>query len=411
MSGEWEEYCESMGCSAGSAEDYEYMLDMLEEPVTTKPPATTIKEIEPTIGRDELIAALVNGVFRGGLDVQIEAQNLDPFGGQYMPHSLDGLPDTPFPNLFLRIEYEIYVPITSLIDAMRTSGVPLLWNEGIWFAWDAREKCLKVTPLTVESLWHHDPGARPERPKDGRDQRVERLLRRAALSTDHGKKPLLLRSEFLNDAMQCREVEFESPCQIVAEDIQRYALAFYDSQGEPASVPLSQAVELGYPICTRNAAYKVCGRDLVPLLSNAKLLAGAFQIATLVNPNDFQWFLARERGTVFNSAIERIESPKNPRASPPVRGHVYWQDPQKRTYITSLTEDALSIASHIAELASKIGTVYLTQSDHPLEEDLVTTPDLYLHAVRTLINSGYLIDYNLAGGVNVRKANGIPERR
>lgn len=399
---EWEEFCEGMGCNAGSEEDYEYMLDMLDEPVLSKFPAA---EIAPSVGRDALIAVLIDGVIKGGLEVSIRAQKLDSFGGEYKIDGFDDWPYSPLPNLFLRIAYEIDVPITSLIDAMRTSGVPLLSDEGIWLAWDAREKCVKLTPLTVESLWHHDPGARPEEATDNHELRLRGLLRRAALSTDHGKKPLLIQSEFLDEAMQCREIEFEDFRRISGDAIGGYVLAFYDSTGKPASIPLSQAMALGLPICTRNAAYKKLGNDLVPLLSYAKLLVGAFQIATRINPNEFEWFTARERGTVFHSAIERIDGPKNPHACAPVRGHLYWKDPQKQTYVTSHSDEALTIANKITEWASDIGTVYITSSGHPLDADLVTTPELYQHAIKTLNDFGYSLDYSLTGGVHLRKVD------
>lgn len=401
---DWEDYCESNGWSIGSEADYDKFLDSLEDRPRSPKQAGKLPtaEIEPTLGRDELIATLVDGVCEGGLDVKVESRI--PCGdGCYELSVFDEHPDTPLPNLYLRIAHEIYVPISLLIEAMRTSGVPLLSDYYRWLAWDACEQRLKHTPPCLEYLWHRARAKRPETSMDERELHLMSLMHRAILSTDHGKKPLLIQTDFVHDAMQCREVEFESPRRIHSSEFGRYALAFYDSAGKAASLPLTQAAKLGFPLFTRTSAYMWQDDCLVPCLSNAKLLIGAFLIATKFNPNEFQWFYARERGTVFHSAVERVEAPKDPLAPLPSPWYSSSRDSQRRTYVTGLTDDALSIATDITESASELGSVYLTIHGHPLDVDLVTTPELYQHAVRTLNSFGYKIEYCLTSGVHLKK--------
>jgi hypothetical protein len=363
-------------------------------------PAT---EIEPTVGRDELLAVLVDGICNGGLDVRVQCQIRTSPHGVYELSAFDECPDAPLPNLYLRIAHDFCIPVTFLIDVIRTSGVPLLSDEG-WLAWDARDQRLKHNPPCVEDLWHRARAKRPEESMDERELHLMRLLRRAVLSTDHGKKPLMLQREFLDDAMLHREVEFEDPCRIHGDAVDRYMLAFYASAGKAASFPLAQAAKLGFPIVTRNSAYMWRDHDFVPLLSNAKLLTGAFLIATKFNPNEFQWFLARERGTLFQSAIERVEAPRDPRAPLPSPWFSSARDSQRRTYVTWEGEDALSIATNIIECASELGAVYLTVDGHPLDVDFVTTPVLYRQAIRILNSFGYAIQYNLGPGVRLEKS-------
>jgi hypothetical protein len=145
---------------------------------------------------------------------------------------------------------------------------------------------------------------------------------------------------------------------------------------------------------------------LVPLLNGGRLLAGAFEIATRFNPNQFRWFLARERGTIFQAAIERIEPPRDSQAPPPERWYIHWRGPQKHTYVASGAwgaDEALDIAKSLAEWASEMGTVFITVEGHPLDARAVTTPDLYLHAVAMLGRFGHAVRYSLTDGVCIER--------
>lgn len=403
---EWEEYCDSNGWNIGSAADYETFLDSLEgEPRSSgaiRSLPTT--EITSTVEQDELIGALLEGVCNNGIEVRVERHVLLRDHGVVNLGIFDDWLDEPMPNYYLRSNaYDFDVSITFVIDTLRTIGIPLLSDCGDWLAWDAQEQRLKCYPPPAGYFWSQASEERPESSLDERELQLVQLLHRAALSTDHGKKPLLMQHEFLYDAMQKREVEYEDPRRIMNKDIGRYVLAFYNATGEIASIPLEQAAKLEYPIHTRNSVYIWRDGDLVPLFNNAKLLVGAFLIAVNHNPNEFQWFLARERGTVFHSAVERIEAPKEPGDTQQSAFFVRSSDSSRKTYVTWEKMTALQVASDITEESFDLGTVYLTIGGHPLDVELVTTPKLYQHALKTLSRFGYEVSYNLTNGVYVKK--------
>lgn len=408
--GDWEEFCESKGMNAGCPDDYDGWLDSLDGPAAK--PKLPSKEIKPTLSQEALLSLLVSGACHGGLDLRIEAEVPCPLGGEYEGlGALDDHPDEPVPNLSLRIEHKAWVPFTFLIDTLRTKRVPVMHDEGGWVAWDDRDQRLKCAPPPLHWLWLLALAKRPEESMDERELKLMRLLHRALLSTDHGKKPVLLQRDFLHDAIHRREVEFMETRRISSDAIDRYVLAYYDSAGNPGAVPLAEAAELGFPIFTRCGAYRWRDGDLDPFLnSDAQMVAGAFVIATKFNPNQFEWFLARERGSIFQSAIERIAAPKNPHEPPLSQFWIPTMDAQKRRYTSEGSGHALSAAEGIMDWASEIGTVYMTGGGHPFDTDAVTTPELYLHALETLSRLGYEVRYTLRNGVTVdkQKANDEP---
>jgi hypothetical protein len=184
------------------------------------------EEIAASIGQDALVAVLLDGLCHGGLEVFVEAQVADPLGGEYGLEVFAEWPDKPHPNLYLRIESEHYVPISFLIDTLRRIRVPLLLDDGRWMAWDTREQRLKQTPVAGEALWTRARARTPEASLDERETGILQMLHRAALTTDHGKKPLLLHKELLQDALHRREVEFVPPGRLTGRAIDEYVLAW-----------------------------------------------------------------------------------------------------------------------------------------------------------------------------------------
>jgi hypothetical protein len=374
-------------------------------------------EIEPTVSQDEFIRSLVKGFCDGGVDdVEMEQHFKDtrPFCGVYGIDIYDDWPDAPDPRHSIRIAYQS-VPVTFVVDALRLAKVPLITNEATWLAWDADEERLKFKDRTIcgEDLWSKsykayvdlaiDQGESPYS-TGAHESYLVRLLDRSAWSTDHGKKPLLLRCDSLIDAMLGGVVEFDRPHRVNGDDIGKYVIAFYDPNGKVRSIPLADAAELGLPIYARNSTYTFEDGSFLPRLNYASLLAGAFLIAIKFNPNEFQWFRARGRGTLFQSSIERIAPPRHrsfrQRSS---RKDLRLSFDQWCTYETTPTEEAHTIAMGIAEESAKLGSVYLTVGSHPLNDDLMTTPDLYQHAIKTLDRFGYAIEYDSCPGVRLHK--------
>ena len=410
--GDWEEFCDANGWDVGSEDDYNSFINSLdEEPRSSRRgPTAPTTEIEPTASRDDLIGALLQGVCQRGVEVEIKDRIQSKCRGQIFLDAFDDWPDAPWPRIYLCIEHDLNVPVSFLIEVMRESGLPLLTDNNEWLAWDTREQRLKCGPVSREGCWYSARAKKPEASLEEHEMDLVRFLHRAALSMDHGKKPLLLHSEHLYDAMNRREFEYEDPRRIPNKDVGNYILAYYNSTGKTTSIPLERAAKLEHPVFTRTSAYMWCDGDLVPLLNNASLLVGAFLMAVSHNPNEFQWFVARERGTIFHSAVERIEAPRAPTARDPHPAVTISRDAQRQTYVTRESYDALQIATDLTDYACAPGTVYLTLGGHPVDSKVVTTPEMYLHAVTTLYRLGYSIDYNLGNGARLTKRTNTVEK-
>jgi hypothetical protein len=310
-------------------------------------------------------------------------------------------PDKPIPNLYLVIEHDFEVSISFLIEVLRASQIPFFPEDWGWFAWDECDKLLKHNAPSVEWLWQQVLASRREEAMDKLAQHFYRMLRRAFLSTDHGMKPLLVHEENLNAALLHREFDFEPARRIRKDQVQRYSVVYFDATGQVVAVPLSKIEALQLPISTRTTFYYWCDGDLVTHLNQASLIVGAFKIATTVNPNHFEWFLKRARGSVFHSAFQRIEAPKD------------YVDPNLAPITISIgggyqsmrvVLDALKVAKRITDWASDQGTVYITSGGHPFDAKQVTTPALYQNAVNLFDQFGYSLTYDFQDcGVRLSK--------
>lgn len=339
-------------------------------------------EIESHLTREELMSELAHGVCNGGVTFDVMMQSYPSFG-RYSLSSIELSEDGPWPNLYFEINND-EISFTSLVNAMRESGIPLIDVYGTWVAWDEREKRIRTKLETLEKNWYSSFGAWDKKPLDSMNAtelQLMKFLSRSFLSTDHGKKSIIISRECYEKAKHCEKIEFKSPSIIQSDEYSKYVLAFYDSTGISKSIPLQNVIDLGYPIVTRTAAYIIDHGCLAPMLSNAKLLACAFLIARSYRPSQFVWYELKTHGTLFESAIDKVESPD-------IRN-----EDSSVTFFDDI-EEYLIIATSIAEWAKAHGSFYIAIDGHPIDAELVTTPDLYLHAVRTLSKFGYVISYN-----------------
>lgn len=363
-------------------------------------PRHATSEIKPTIDRAHLEALLVQGICEFPLNVYMVLDPPHPYAQAYL-QSFAGRPDRPLPGVYLSIERDYDVPFSFLVDVLRATGLPFISDEGE-LVWDDQEKLIDSPPGRFDLQWQFEAALKADA-LDQVDEHLMHVIRRAALSTDHGKKPILLHRNFVAEALQCMEFPFEQPRIIHCRDFGDYMVAFYDSLGKPRIVPLSQLASLKLPIFTRACAYSVGQDGLYPFMNTAKLLISAFRIAVKHNPNEFEWYLARQSGTVFDSVIERIEAPRDPLARPiDPRDLDRPEDPHRRMFEAQYDCDAANNAMALVALSAELeGTTYVTLGGPPFDADLVTTPRLYHHAVATLSSSGYHPRYDTTPGAKL----------
>lgn len=341
-------------------------------------------EVESNVTYDDLIQFLVQGIANSPIDVAVIAPGNPPISRSMEIEVLDGQLDEPAPTIHVRLGGSAIVSVTFLIAAIRNSGIPLL-TENSWLSWDSVDQCLRSEPDGLKyQWWRNEAFVSGEKLLDEEAQAVK-ILYRALWSTDHGKKPVLLHRDFVAGALLGREVKFLRPHNIKRESVSNYALAYYDCNGSIITQPLERLISLGYPIVTRSGSYHIKKGDVVSRLNEGKLLAGAFRMATHFNPNDFEWYLVRDRGTVFHSVIERIEPPRD--------ANKYRCEPSL-TFSAETDIEAIQTASKLVDIASRIGAIYLTSDGHPTEASFVTTPQHYLHAINTLVKHGYFVEYD-----------------
>lgn len=340
--------------------------------------APECREIESTISEEGFIDFLLETIRSGGAtEMRVKGLCLDP-NAEYTLDSLELVTGDPerVPNLGFMIEskgHREYVSFQVLSRALRNSGLPLLDDSTSpwWAAWDPKSlRLMTSSGFPCEWLWRDRQRRARERRFDEEDEPIVSLMRRFALTPDHGMKPVLIRKENWGDALKCREVDFVDPTPIAAAMAAEYVLAYFNSRGDVQSICLKDAVRLDLPVATRNCSYVLQTNELRPSLSQPKLLASAYSFASMVlrrphEAKNFAYFLARERGSVFHPAIEPIEFDlRDERDLDPF--------------------SSLSSAICITRRAAEFGPVYLTAGGHPLDCEIVTTPELYACALRRL---------------------------
>lgn len=358
-------------------------------------------EVEPTISRDELVVLLLRGICEPPL--RAEAERNPPSNGEMYLSYFSGQPDAPIPEMYVSFERNDYVPFSFLVDVLRETKLPLIAEDDT-LIWDDEEQRTDSFPDRFDRQWQYQ-AARKKDHLERFDEVLVQLIRRSALSTDHGKKPILVHRKYVAEALQCMEFPFERPRIIRKQEFDEYLVAFYDTLGKPRVVPLAQLVELDMPIFTRTSAFMVDAGGLYPFLNKAKLLISAFRIAVKHDPNQFEWYEARHAGTVFDSVIDRVEAPQDPAAQPLQPNDLPSCNDHYRLQFRAWHDcDAANNAMTLIELGTKSDrTTYITVGGHPFDAELVTTPQLYHHAVATLYLSGYHMQYPHRSGVKLTR--------
>lgn len=320
---------------------------------------------------------------QGGLDTMIESVGLDRLDGTYGLTSLDGLQQDDTRHLELRVDYEHFTSDSFLAACLRKSGCPAFIGEYVngWVAWDDGEQCLRTGPSRAKSAagWFDRKKAmRDQLRTDSNEGRLLNFMKRCELSTDHGKKPILIRREDIDQALCGNPFDVPFPRTIEPTELERYVLAFHDASGSVRFITLSDIVALGLPVHARNVTYYEYKDGLYPDITRAALVANGFLLATQGETSKFQYFRVRSRASVFESVIERIQGPTNP------------------TFYTSMKgapNRALSTARDIVKWSrQEMDSIYITDGRHPLDSEIVTTPDMLLFAVEKLDSHGWVRD-------------------
>lgn len=326
-------------------------------------------------------------------------QDLNEFSLRVVHPGADGGVDYSFKNLrglnsstVDQTEFSIVVDghrfsIRTLLNALRNIGLPLFMEDTHrpWLAWDQASQTL-VTNLEYQGghlkrcFWPEGLERAVTVPTDPERARVFKLLRTAYLSSDHGKKPIVVHNSRLADALEKRPVPFEEPKTISKAEVDEFSLVYFTHSGEVSTIPLSKAYTENVTVSTRAGTYfHARGWGLLrPSLNENVLWANSFRMSVENNPSRFCYYLRRKRGTVFQSVFEQIDIPSHMQ---------YWH---------SSLDDVESRSKQISEWADERNAmVYLTANGHPLQSndcESVTTPEHYARAVRKLHECGFEIN-------------------
>lgn len=316
-----------------------------------------------------------------GLDASVASQRSNHGGGSYDLTALDGMTEKNTRNLKIIVEYENEIEDILLAATLRLSGIPLFLSnyENGWVAWDEQTECLRTGPsgASLMTRWMTPKSQlRDKALPDSADGRLLHFMRRCAISTDHGKKPLLIQRVDMAAAARGEQIEVIAPRTIGPAETNEYMLAFHDASGHVLFLPLADIVRLGIPLHVRNATYYERNDHLYPSVNQASLLANAFLQAKRSGPLEFDYFRLRAYASVFESVIERISPPKNLSSSP-------FDDDEPN--------EALSLAKGIEERSKQLPYyVYITSGGHPLDDTTVTTPELLRYAIEKLDSHGWV---------------------
>lgn len=342
------------------------------------------------VTEEDCIALIVRSLVMGDLNCWslIVWHPDDCLGVDYDFCNLSGLTPSTIGNTdYCIIANGHRIAIPMLLNALRRIGIPL-FRDDAWLAWDEASQSL-VTDLAYQGghlhrcFWPDGLGREVKVPEDSERARVFKLLRTAYLSSDHGKKPLLLHNGHLGGALAKKAVPFEEPKTISRIQADDYSLVYFTPSGDVTSLPLSKACNENVTVSTRTASYFWHGQfggpraRLRPSFNEAVLWANGLGMSVASNPQKFRYFLRRNRGTVFQSAFEQIDLPSSMR---------FWH-----SMPASIDDQARNISDWADERNTQ---VYVTVDGHPLHTDdcfSVTTPQLYARAVRKLQECGFHI--------------------
>lgn len=242
---DWEEYCDSKGMNAGSSDDYDAWIDGLckseqEEEKDSIPKKDVVAACVATLSHEELVELLISSTCTDrGLSTIFDEPGAH-YGLDYDLTLMDGLREGQSRNLTIQIEYENDVPDSFLAQSIKMSGIPLFSGDfgNSWIAWDEYDQCVRTGPsrARAKNFLTFNQITRNTVDPDSTDGHILDFTKRCSLSSDHGMKPLLVRSEDMDDVACKREVEIERPRIHSPNEHENYLLAFYNALGVVVSI-------------------------------------------------------------------------------------------------------------------------------------------------------------------------------
>lgn len=352
-------------------------------------------ETSAEVTEEDCIALIVRSVVMqdlGSFALEVVSPH-DDLGVEYDFCNLAGLDcDSVRTTDYSLLVHDYPISVQMMLNALRKSGLPLFWQttQRPWLAWDDASQCLD-TNLQYQGGHLRRcflPGGLDREtpvPKEPERARIYKLLRTAYLSSDYGKRPLLIHNSHLDDALAKKAVPFEEPRPLGEAEFGEYSLVYFTHTGEVTSVPLSKACEEKVTVATRTASYFGYDgwRPLSPSLVENVLWANSFRMSVQNNSQKFRYYLRRNKGTVFQSTFEQIDIPSEIQ--------LWYSRPD------SVAERAAKISEWAA---ARNARVFLTVNCHPLQFndcEQVTTPEHYANAVKKLAEHDFTLNNSSSG--------------
>lgn len=334
----------------------------------------------------DCIALIVRGLVTDELGAfELEVVHSDgETGDDYDLNALNGLtPSNLRHNGFVVIAHGYRVPSPPLLDALRNTGLPLFGGDA-WVVWNPASQSLITNEGHLGSHWNRSswitrPDGDVTPPKDPKRARVFELLRTAYLTSDFGKRPLLIRNEHLDAALAKKSVPFAEPRNITEEELHDFSLVYVNRFGDVSNLSLASAYAEDVPIACRACCFfrARSRRELRPSLTDSALKVNGFLMAVARDCERFTYYVRRNEGTVFQGIFERVDLPSGLRF--------------KKVDPDSIANSALRISEWGRERNVK---VYVTEQHHPLHSDdreVCTTVELYSAAIRVLQDLGFAL--------------------
>jgi hypothetical protein len=375
----------------GYPPDWDGSGEARQEPAREIKELSEISEVESDLSFDELSEV----VLKAALDIWfIQKLNLcsqrygpsgSPFPGVIPVEAFDGvtLQDLDLHDQYLEIAAEVraemrecLIPLRLLIEVLRETGAPFYYPEdpGGWVAWNDEEECLSL----VLGGNRDEPTRRMWRESDVSENSVQMLISRCRVTTDHGQKPLLVHLHDVERVKAGAPVPFRHLSSLSWEALDMYALAFVGSSGSVRTVALQRAAEESGEIPTRCGTYIAVSGGLRAEFEYGRLLVDAFHLAVSVPPHRMGCFRMLVSGTIFQPSLVAHRIPDFRRKM-----------------------DAPTAVRELKEFTDALGSVYLTSGLPPFDQytksilsqhdHLVTTPELYERAVRSLTRHGWCL--------------------
>ncbi len=360
---DWEEYCDNVGMDMGSSDAYDDWVDGLDGSNNKSAKIKKYEVQEPTITQNQLID-FIRKSFTSQWKNNVKFYDARDKLGEEIPLTcLHDLKDGEGDDIQVQIGDSDYISGSFLIQALKTTEVPFFdeWGD-IWAIWDDEDLCVKTGPSPHEKIYTRYLQALNSW------QKTLKFLRQCEISSDYGMKPVLIQSKDIERARLKQKIHFVEPKIITYEDRKDYVLAYYNTCGVGRFISIEKIMEEHQVrVSTRNGNYFLDNGVLYPYINTASLLTNAFVILASDN---WQYFLIRKNGTIFQSAIQKIHS--------------------------DIVEEYRTIEEFLKEITQEycnefVDTIYVTNGCHPLEKNsFVTTPEMLDKAKKIIGRHGFL---------------------